>query len=107
MENEVEIAKNIIIEEIKKNGFEVKTIYLFGSRAKGNYSRDSDWDFYIIIDKDLSFFQKRKIIAQIRRRLAELRIPNDIIIQSESVVKKRKNNVGYLTYYVLKEGRVI
>lgn len=96
------ICQNFI--KIKKSGLEVKKIFLFGSRAKGNYTKDSDWDFYIIVDKDLDFTHKRKLNAQIRRRLTELRIPNDIIIQSQPVAEKRKSNVGYLTYYVLKEG---
>lgn len=104
MEKEVEISKRVITEEIEKSGLEVKVIFLFGSRSKRNYTKDSDWDFYIIVDKDLDFTYKRKLNAQIRRRLAELRIPNDIIIQSQSVAEKRKNDVGYLTYYVLKEG---
>ena len=104
MEKEVEIAKKIATEEIKKFGLEVKEFYLFGSRAKGNFDKDSDWDFYIIVDKDINFAQKRKISAQIRIKLAQLKIPNDIIIQSQSVVEKRKNNIGYLTNYVLKEG---
>ncbi|MEM0325310.1 MAG: nucleotidyltransferase domain-containing protein [Candidatus Aenigmatarchaeota archaeon] len=107
MEKGIEIAKKIIIEEVKKYGLEVKKILLFGSRVKGNYTKDSDWDFYVIVDKDIDFTQKRKIYAQIRKKLAELKIPNDIFIQSESVVQKRKNDVGYLTYYVLKEGEVI
>jgi len=29
---------------------------------------------------------------------------NDIIIQSSATFEKRKNDIGYLTYYVLKEG---
>jgi len=104
MEKEVEKAKQIIVEEINKFGLEVKMIFLFGSRVKGNYTKDSDWDFYIIIDKDLDFAHKRTLNAQIRRRLAELRIPNDIIVQSQSVAEKRRNDVGYLTHYILKEG---
>lgn len=107
MEKEIEIAKRIIIEEVKKFGAEIKKIFLFGSRARGNYNKDSDWDFYVVIDKDLDFTLKRKIYAQIRKRLAELRIPVDVFIQSESVVERRKNNVGYLIYYVLKEGKII
>lgn len=104
MEKEIEIAKQIIVEEVNKFGLEVKMVYLFGSRAKGNYTKDSDWDFYIVVDKNIDFRHKRKLNAQIRRRLAEMRIPNDIIIQSQSIVKKRINDVGYLTHYVLKEG---
>ncbi|MEO0156666.1 MAG: nucleotidyltransferase domain-containing protein [candidate division WOR-3 bacterium] len=107
MEKEVEIAKKVIIEESQKFGLEVKTIFLFGSRAKGNYTKDSDWDFYVVVDKDLDFSHKRKLNAQIRMKLAELKIPNDIIIQSESAVQERKDNVGYLAYYVLREGKVV
>lgn len=104
MKKEIEIAKQIIVEEVNKFGMEVRMIYLFGSRVKGNYTEDSDWDFYIVVDKDLDFSQKRKLNAQIRRRLAEIRIPNDIIIQSQSIIERRINDVGYLTHYVLKEG---
>ena len=104
MQNIPEIVKNVVIEELKKHNINIEEIYLFGSRAKGNYSKDSDWDFYIIVDKDLDFSFKRKINANLRRKLAELSIPIDIIIQSRSLVEQRKNNVGYLTYYVLKEG---
>lgn len=107
MEKEVEIAKKIIIDETQKFGLEVKAVFLFGSRAKGNYTKDSDWDFYVVVDKDLDFAHKRKLNAQIRSRLAELKIPNDIIIQSQSIVQKRKDNVGYLAYYVLKEGKAV
>lgn len=104
MEKELETAKKIIIEVTKKFGLEVKSIFLFGSRARGDYKEDSDWDFYVIVDKKLEFQKKIEIKSKIRRRLAELKIPNDIIIQSKDVVEERKNDVGYLTYYVLKQG---
>jgi enterochelin esterase-like enzyme len=58
----------------------------------------------VIVDKGIDFHHKRKITTQIRRLLAKNKIPNDIIIQSASTVEKRKHDVGYLTYYVLKEG---
>lgn len=46
MEKEIEIAKQIITEEIKKCGLEIKKLFLFGSRAKGDFAKDSDWDFF-------------------------------------------------------------
>lgn len=104
---EIELAKNIIKEEIEKDGLKVIRIFLFGSRAKGNYKENSDRDFYGVIDQKLHFLQKREITSRIRRRLAEQKIPNDIIIQAKDVVEERKNDVGYLTYYVLKEGIII
>ena len=101
---ECEIAKEIITEEIQKSGLKVEKIYLFGSRARGDFNKDSDWDFFVVVDKDIDFTQKRKIILNIRRRLSEKKIPSDIIIQSQQIIKQRKDNTGYLTYYVLREG---
>ncbi len=102
--NDVDTAKKVITDVLKENNFKAEKIILFGSRAQGRFTKDSDWDFYIIVDKEMDFPQKRKIITQMKRKLAELKIPNDIIIQPNSIVNERKNDVGYLTYYVLKEG---
>lgn len=104
MKQQLKIAIKIIREEIEKYGMELIAIKLFGSRAKGNYNKDSDWDFYIIVDKEINFPEKRKIIRSIKRRLINHNIPNDILIHSLSTVNERKNDVGYLTYYILKEG---
>jgi len=102
--NEVAIAKKIIAEELRQAGINVLKFILFGSRARGDFKKDSDWDFFVIIDKKLDFQQKRKMSSGIRRKLAESNIPNDIIMQAKSIVDARKNNVGYLSYYALKEG---
>ncbi len=43
--------KNIILkclEELKKNNIPIKDVYLFGSYAKGNYTKYSDIDLLII-----------------------------------------------------------
>jgi len=103
-EEKLQVAKKVITREIEKKGLKVAKIILFGSRAREDYTKDSDIDLYVIVDKEISFAEKRKITSNIRIKLAELKIPNDVIVQSESVADKRKNDVGYLTYYVFKEG---
>ncbi|MHC1592379.1 MAG: nucleotidyltransferase domain-containing protein [Candidatus Helarchaeales archaeon] len=104
MDENVEIAREVIRDIVEKNGLEIVKIILFGSRARGEYFKDSDWDFYVIVDKEITRDKKREITRKIRRKLAELKIPNDTIIQSSRLVELRKNDVGYLTHYVLKEG---
>ena len=104
MENISEIVKQITIDELKKYDIEVKGFYLFGSRAKGTYNEDSDWDFFVVIDKDLSFQKKWDIIDRIKIILAQLKIPNDIIMKSEKEIQESKDDVGRITYYILKEG---
>ncbi len=104
MDKTVEVAKRVIIEEIEKAGFKALKVFLFGSRAKNTFNEDSDWDFYVIVDKNIDFKRKWEIISKIKRRLAELEIPNDIIINSLEWVNKYKNDVGRIIYYALKEG---
>ena len=50
-----------IVNELKK--YNPKTIILFGSRARGDYKKNSDID--IAVDLDLSFREKRKIKEKI------------------------------------------
>jgi predicted nucleotidyltransferase len=103
-QKEIEIIKKIIKESMHKNGILIKQIILFGSRAKGDFRKDSDWDFFVLVDKDLDFHGKWKIINEIKRKLAKLRIPNDIIIKSEKQFNIMKNDVGNISYYIHKEG---
>jgi predicted nucleotidyltransferase len=108
MENEkIEKVVKIIKDEIEARGLKVVKIILFGSRAKGNQKEDSDWDFLVIIDKDLDRNTKLDIIAKIKRELALLKIPNDIIINSIREFEERKENVGYIAYYASREGKTI
>lgn len=54
-----------IINEIKQAilGVELDAeIYLFGSRARGDYQEDSDWDLLILLDGDINYRRKEKII---------------------------------------------
>ena len=102
--NELSQIKGIIKRELQKAGYRLVRLLLFGSRARGEKHPGSDWDFYIIVDKDIPFSKKRKIAAAIRRDLVQEGFYTDLFIQSERVVERRKQNTGYLTYYVLKEG---
>jgi predicted nucleotidyltransferase len=54
-----------IINEIKQAilGIEPDAeIYLFGSRARGDYQEDSDWDLLILLDGDINYHRKGRII---------------------------------------------
>lgn len=97
-------AKRIIEEEVEKAGYKVQRLLLFGSRAKGREKPDSDWDFYVVVDRDIDFNKSWEIILQIKRRLAKLGIPNDMIVESAEWVEKFKDDVGRITYYAIKEG---
>lgn len=103
----LDFIKLTVNQELEAFGFKVLKILLFGSRARGESREDSDWDIFVIVDKPISFSTKRRVATKIRRKLVKVGITVDIIIQPETVIESQKNNVGYLTYYVLREGTEI
>ena len=97
-------ALRVIREMVTERGLEIDKILFFGSRARGNYYQDSDWDFLVISNKDLAFSDKHRLITQSKRKLAQLRIPNDIIIQSKTKFDSLKNYPGCISYTTNLEG---
>jgi len=99
-----EKAANVIREELEKRGIKVIKIILFGSRVRGDFKPESDWDFLVVVNKEIESRKRREILGEIQIKLAYLKIPNDILITSERQVKERANDVGHITYYALKDG---
>ena len=97
-------VKAIITGEVEQEGYRVLRILLFGSRARGDACPDSDWDFFVITDREPSRQEKAEIASRLSCRFAELGFYADVLFQSEALVQARKGNTGFLTYYVLKEG---
>lgn len=100
----LEQAKAIIREEVEKAGCHLERVFLFGSRARGDFRDKSDWDFYVIIAEELGFPERAMVASKIRWRLAHADFTADVFVQSSANVQARRNNPGFLAYYVLKEG---
>ena len=79
-------------------------IYLFGSRSRGDYQPESDWDFLVCCKNDLPFSQKATLSGKIQTLLAEKMISADIIIKSKRNVLEEQKNVGIITFYAIKDG---
>ena len=97
--------KDIIKEALK--GYHIDKIILFGSRARRDNNELSDYDVYIIIKENIERVKRIEITDAILERLAVKHICADIIIRSVGDVEKFKNQIGTITYDVLKEGIVI
>jgi len=80
------------------------SIFLFGSRARQDYSEDSDYDLMIVTEYEHESKELRLLKAMIRRKLARNRVPADIIIQSKTEVKSNQKITGHIVRQVLKEG---
>jgi len=99
-----EQAAKVIREVLGNADIAARRIVLFGSRARGDFREDSDLDFLILVADELSFAQKHELEGRMRRALAALRIPNDIIIQTEERFDQMKGLVGNISYYAAREG---
>ena len=83
-----------------------KTVYLFGSYARGDYNAESDYDFYIVMPG------KRKITcdttAKAYTSLRGLkRRPVDIIVNNEETFFKRADFLNTLEKTVRQEGQIL
>jgi len=96
-----------IIKHAVSEFFPDCTILLFGSRARQDHSPSSDYDLVIITNETLDIEQKWFYQAQIRKTLAQEKIPIDIIIQSENEFKINKARSGHIMRYASQEGVVI
>lgn len=100
----LQIAKKVITEEIERAGFKVQRIILFGSRAKGDERQDSDWDFYVVINKKIDFKTKKFLVGSILMKLAEFNIFCDILINDEIGYNRLKKEKSTISYLASKEG---
>ena len=80
-------------------------VLLFGSRAKGNYTALSDYDFLVVTENDLPLNEKRDFAGKIRRALiALLNAPVDVLINSREEISKKKLLPGHVIKQALNEG---
>jgi predicted nucleotidyltransferase len=82
--------KATILRCLDELGVKLSQIILFGSRARGDYSKFSDYDFLIVTKDTFPIKEKMKIAASIRTALAELYVSVDVIINSEEEIAHKK-----------------
>ncbi|MFN4220153.1 MAG: nucleotidyltransferase domain-containing protein [bacterium] len=101
------IIKKIIEEIFEEKKIKIKKMILFGSRARKDYGKESDWDLLIITEDNLQRDQKMQLSHLVRKKLAEELIPSDVLIKSEKEVEERKNTIGSVIKTAIDEGVVL
>lgn len=96
-----EKIRNIIEQNL--NGYTLEKIILFGSRARGDFDTESDYDIYIALKEKLNRTQKVELMDELLEKLAKSEICADLIIGD--VDSLNKNNLsGNVFRYVVEEG---
>lgn len=70
-------------------------VILFGSRARGDFRADSDWDFLILISKPLN----EKLEQLIRNKLYEMELQIGEVISAVIEEKKRWQDFEVTAFY--------
>lgn len=100
-----EQIKNIITESLK--GIEISKIILFGSRARGNSDENSDYDILVVLKKQLDRKELVNYKSIIRKKLAQINIAADILINSIEYTDKAFKQNGNVIKFALQEGKVL
>ena len=104
----LKIIKGIIVETAKKYNIGIFKIILFGSRARGDYTEDSDWDILLVTEKKIDRKTKRKFLVESRRKIIKtINDPIDIIIIDKDHFEEYKNIYGDIAGIAKLEGITI
>ena len=92
-----------VLEEL---GVEYSRILLFGSRARGHFREESDWDFVIILKKKVSDRERMELGHRIYRKFHELFpfVSVDIILKDEDSFEKEKRIANTISNEAFLEG---
>ena len=102
------VTQSEVIDEIARRLSEAvpagSRVVLFGSRARGEAARDSDYDVLVI---EPQVENRMEESARLRRTLNGLRSPIDVIVVPEAEAESRAKVAGTVVDRALREGRVL
>lgn len=93
----------VMIERIQRV-YNPCRIILFGSRARGESGPDSDVDLLVVLDH---IVDRRHTAVTIRRLLADIPVPKDVVLTTPEEIKRRSRLVGTVLRPALREGIVL
>ncbi|WP_448189056.1 nucleotidyltransferase domain-containing protein [Azospirillum sp. sgz301742] len=79
-----------------------EAVYLFGSRARGDFHEDSDYDLLVVVP-DNAPKEHRSAVYAYSTKLGT-GIPADIIPCSRAFFEANRDQVGTLSYKAVREG---
>jgi predicted nucleotidyltransferase len=100
-----EVAR--IAEEVIRRILETvqpQRVLLFGSSARGEFTKDSDLDVLVIMRGPV---HRRALAQEIYRHLHGILTPVDIVVATEQDVQEHGQAIGSILRPALREGQVI
>ena len=95
------------IREVGQRVLPGSRIILFGSRGRGDFDSYSDYDILVVSNQILSVKEKRRYAGIIRKKLAVLAIPADVLVKTEKDVSYYSDKIGSLVRDAVRSGIVL
>ena len=98
-----------IAEELKRqllthDGERIRRVILYGSRAQGSATKDSDFDLLVVEQDPVS---KREEMWRLRQAFSGLDYPVDVWVMGEEEFEETRDVIGGLAYPAHKYGVVL
>lgn len=87
------------------SAYRPESIYLFGSKARGDEGPDSDYDLLVIVPDDASTERTRGRLAY--EVLWGTGVAADVVVWTKSQFESRRHVVASLPASVLREGKLL
>ena len=99
--SEAEFLK--LISDRLATQFDVKRIVLFGSRARGTATADSDYDVLVIVESEIPFVERQGVALL---ALGKHPYPVDLLVYTADEAAAEAAMLGSAVYWAEKEGKV-
>ena len=107
MDENIKAIKEQIMKSLDEMGISFESIILFGSRARGDYNEDSDYDILIVTKETFPFKEKIRISEAVRDWIVKLHVPSDIIIRSHDEIEYFRDKIGSVVREAVQEGIIL
>jgi predicted nucleotidyltransferase len=85
--------------------YEPERVYLFGSKARGDYGPDSDYDLLLVVDDDATPERRRSRLAY--ESLWETGAAADVLVCTRTYFESRRHLNASLPGTILREGKLL
>jgi predicted nucleotidyltransferase len=83
-------------------------VLLFGSRAKGEQDKFSDYDLMVITQQNFAPREKIRLSTLLNHAIVKaLKIPVDLLINSEEEVLEKQDLPGHIVRTAIREGVIL
>lgn len=103
-EHDWETAEELKVQLLAQGKEKICRLILYGSRARGTASPDSDFDLLVIEADPVS---KLDEMRRLRQAMHDLPYPVDVWVMGETEFEETKNVIGGLAYPAYKYGVIL